>query len=257
MGVKFQQLIFTAQRQAPAPDLPTFARQNLHFEPDPRQEALLLSTAPRLILNCTRQWGKSTVTAIKALYFAHTHPEGLVIVASPSLRQSAEFLRKVKSFAARLCLRSRGAGRQVCGLLLPNGARIVGLPGREDTVRGFSSVGLLVIDEAACVPDAMYHALKPMLAASNGELWLMSTPHGQRGFFHKEWTRGEGWQRLTVPASQCPRLSSAYLEWERKSMPENLFRQEYECEFTETEGQWMARHIAEGLLCDDVEPLWR
>jgi hypothetical protein len=49
-------------------------------------------------------------------------------------------------------------------LLFPNGSRIVGLPGIEVTVRGFSAVSLLLIDEASRVDDAMYKALHPMLA---------------------------------------------------------------------------------------------
>jgi hypothetical protein len=61
-------------------------------------------------------------------------------------------------------------------LALPNGSRIVGLPGVEGTVRGFSAVSLLLIDEASRVSGATYKSLRPMLAVGNGDLWLMSTP---------------------------------------------------------------------------------
>ena len=47
-----------------------FARR-LGFHPNPRQAEVLASGAKRGILNCTRQWGKSTVTAIKALHHAY------------------------------------------------------------------------------------------------------------------------------------------------------------------------------------------
>jgi hypothetical protein len=43
-------------------------------------------------------------------------------------------------------------------------------PGNEDTVRGYSGATLLLIDEAARVPDALYAAVKPMLATSGGEM---------------------------------------------------------------------------------------
>jgi hypothetical protein len=46
-------------------DANEFARYRLGFRPDERQAELLASTAPRVILNCTRQWGKSTVTAAR------------------------------------------------------------------------------------------------------------------------------------------------------------------------------------------------
>ena len=82
-------------------------------------------------------------------------------------------------------------------------SRVVGLPGNEATVRGFSAVSLLLIDEASRVPDELYHALRPMLAVSDGGLWLMRTPHGKAGFFYEEWERGgPGWER--VRATGCP-----------------------------------------------------
>lgn len=59
-----------------------------------------------------------------------------------------------------------------------NGSRIVALPGKEETIRGFSGVALLIVDEAARVPDALYQAVRPMLAVSGGQIILLSTPFG-------------------------------------------------------------------------------
>jgi hypothetical protein len=144
-----------------------FARTQLGFEPD-EQAGVLASTAKRGILNCTRQWGKSTVAAIKALHRGFSALGSLVIVASPTERQSAEFLRKATELVLRLGVRPRGDGKNSTSLLLPNGSRIIGLPGEEGTIRGFSAVSLLVIDEAARVQDTVYKALRPMLAVADG-----------------------------------------------------------------------------------------
>src|SRR5437870_4432360 len=76
----------------PTPDTVSFARESLGFEPDPRQIELLKSTAKQGILNCSRQWGKSTVAAIKAVHRAYFYPGSMVIVAPTTERQSAEFL---------------------------------------------------------------------------------------------------------------------------------------------------------------------
>ena len=76
-----------------AVDAADFARTQLGFVPDAQQTEVLLSNAKRGILNCSRQWGKSTVTAAKAVHRAYTRPGCLVLVASPGERQSAEFLR--------------------------------------------------------------------------------------------------------------------------------------------------------------------
>src|SRR6202043_502550 len=75
-------------------------------------------------------------------------------------------------------------------LRLSNQSEVVSLPCREETVRGYSRVGLLVIDEAARVPDDLYRAVRPMLAVSAGQLICLSTPYGKRGFFHDAWVHG-------------------------------------------------------------------
>jgi len=160
-----------------------FARQRLGFEPDPKQSVLLRSRVRRGLLNCSRQWGKSTVAAIKAVHRAEMKPKSLVLVVSPVDKQCREFVRKAGEFVQRLGIRPRGDGDNDCSLLFPNGSRIVGLPGQEKSVRGFSAVSLLLIDEASRVSDECYRSVRPMLAVGGGDLWLMSTPFGKRGFF--------------------------------------------------------------------------
>ena len=160
--------------------------------------------------------------------------DSLTVVLSPTARQSAEFLRKASGFTRKLGIRSRGDGDNEISLLFPNGSRIVGLPGTEGTVRGFSRVSLMLIDEAARVSDDLYKAVRPMLAVGEGDLWLMSTPWGQRGFFWDEWTNhAERWTRVSVKATECPHIPEAFLKEERATMGEWWFRQEYLCEFVD------------------------
>src|SRR5438132_4579703 len=71
-----------------------FARERLGFDPDTRQAEVLAGNLHRALLNCTRQWGKSTITAAKAVHRAYFEPESLTAVLSPSARQSGEFLSK-------------------------------------------------------------------------------------------------------------------------------------------------------------------
>jgi hypothetical protein len=233
-----------------------FARRKLGFTPDPVQARVLDPCIHRGILNCTRQWGKSTVTAVKALHRAWTEPEALVVVASPSGRQTAEFVRKTAGLLRRMGVRTRGDGDNEISLLLPNKSRIVGLPGREATVRGFSNPGLIVIDEASRVTDAMYEALRPMLATGNGDLWLMSTPNGKRGFFWQEWSNGGAiWTRVSVAATECPRISAAFLEEER-AKGDRYFRQEYLCEFVQGASAIFAEEDLEAFARPEIPPLW-
>ncbi len=109
----------------------------------------------------------------------------------------------------------KGDGDNAISLAFRNGSRIVGLPGTEGTIRGFSAVSLLIVDEAARVPDEMYKAIRPMLAVSNGTPWLMSTPRGKLGFFHETWMNGgEAWERVKVTAEECLRISKEHLKEE-------------------------------------------
>jgi hypothetical protein len=233
-----------------------WVRRKLGFRPDAMQSRVLEAHTRRGVLNCCRQWGKSTLGAAMAVHQAETKEESLTLVISPSARQSGEFVRKAARFLERLDIQPKGDGDNEMSLLLPNRSRIVGLPGNEVTVRGFSAVSLMVIDEAAHVSEEMYRAVRPMLAVSRGTLWLLSTPYGKRGFFYETWRRGgRGWLRITVPATKCPRISRSFLKEERSILGEHCFRQEYLCEFEDSEDQIFGRDVVERAITEDVEPL--
>ena len=61
----------------------SFGRERLGFEADELQATVLRSQSGCGILNCSRQWGKSTVTAVKAVHRAYTvRRSALILVAS-------------------------------------------------------------------------------------------------------------------------------------------------------------------------------
>jgi hypothetical protein len=111
------------------------------------------------------------------------------------------------------------------------------------------------VDEAARVDDALYYAVRPMLAVSGGSLLMLSTPYGRRGVFHEEWTEGQWWTRYEVPATQCPRIPESFLEHERATMPEWWFAQEFLCEFRETEDQVFSWADVAAARDDTIEEL--
>jgi hypothetical protein len=125
--------------------------------------------------------------------------------------------------------------------------------GLKGTIRGYSGVTLLVIDEAARVLDDLYRAVRPMLAVSGGRLMALSTPFGQRGWFYEEWTGPGDWQRVKVTADQCPRITPEFLGEERRSMGERWFRQEYECCFESTTDAVFAHEHIHGAVSAEVQ----
>jgi hypothetical protein len=242
------------QRPRRSVDAVTFARERLGFKPNEQQAAVLLSRSKRVILNCSRQWGKSTVTAARALFRAMARQGCLVLAASPSQRQSAEWMRKAKEMAAHMGVATAGDGDNEVSLRLDNGSRIVGLPGVPDTTRGFSAVSMLVVDEAARVSDETFESLMPMLAVSDGDIWMMSTPRGKSGFFYETWEYGgPEWLRVRGPATECSQIRGTFLEEQRRRMTADRFRQEYLCEFAGTGAGVFGRDLVEAMFDEAVE----
>jgi len=225
-------------------------------EPDPWQGDLLRSGSERILLNCSRQSGKSTMSAVIALHRALYHPSSLVLCLAPALRQSQELFGKIAGFYRDLGRPVAPQGERKLSLELENGSRLITLPGSEKTIRGFSGAALLLVDEASRVDDALYYAIRPMLAVSGGSLMMLSTPFGKRGVFYEEWTGGEGWECYEVPAAQCPRIPPEFLEEERATLPSWVYRQEYECSFEETEDQVFTTEMVERAVTPEVTPLF-
>src|SRR5262249_45002526 len=155
------------------------------------------------LILASRQVGKSSVISVLALHTAVFRPGSLVLLLSPSQRQSAEIFRKLLDAYRVLGEDAPSVAESTLMLQLANGSRVVSLPGKEESIRSFSSVSLLVIDEAARVSDALYRSVRPMLAVSGGKLVALSTPFGKRGFFYEEWHGGGPWHRVRVTADQC------------------------------------------------------
>ena len=111
-------------------------------------------------------------------------------MCSPSQRQSNELFRNAITLVNKLAVTPEKLEANQFSLQLRNGSRIVALPGKEATVRGFSGVDLIIEGEASRVDDLLYRTMRPMLAVSGGRLILMSTPFGKRGHFFEEWSNG-------------------------------------------------------------------
>ncbi|MFN0167743.1 MAG: hypothetical protein ACKV22_15055, partial [Bryobacteraceae bacterium] len=175
-----------------------------------------------------------TLAAILATHkLLYGHPETLIVIVGPTQRQSSELLRKVRRCLHDLRVSFTGDGDNAESAQIANGSRVVGLPGVGDNIRCFSSVDLLLLDEAARIPDETWLAVHPMIARSQGPVIAMSTPAGPTGFFWEAWTQGGAeWFRLQVPATCCPRFPPRILERERRVLGEFWFRQEFLCEFS-------------------------
>ncbi len=233
-----------------------FAR-HIGIEPDGWQADVLRHEGKRLLLNCSRQSGKSTTTAIKALHTGLYRPKSLILLVSPSLRQSQELFRKLKEGYYALDSKPTLLEDNKLSLTFANNSRIVSLPGDQATVRGFSSVTMILEDEAAQVRDEFYQAILPMLIINDGTFIMMSTPYGKRGHFFQEWEAGgDEWKRIEITADKCPRITPEQLEQQRRSLGDMFFRQEFLCEFVDTEDQTFKYDLIHRAFDESVQPLF-
>jgi len=236
---------------------PIALAEALGLTPDPWQRDVLRSDSKRMLLNCCRQSGKSTTTAIMALHTALYVPESLVLMVSPGLRQSGELFKKSLAYYRRLGRPVPSEAETRLQLELTNGSRIISLPGNESTTRGFSAVDLVLADEASRIGDDMLASLRPMLAVSNGRMIGMSTPFGKRGWFYESWEHGgNAWERVRIDATQCSRISAGFLLEERRALGDLAYRSEYLCEFCDTDSQVFGSDLIGAALDDSLTPLW-
>lgn len=270
---QFTDLLQLSRRRVPlaAPPQPGFeigseascwAADALNFHPDPKQAEILDAPDPHLLLLCTRQFGKTTLTALKALHFALRHPATLTVVASPTARRSGEWILTLRRFLETLGLPLRRDGIHPFSAVLPNRSRLIGLPGCIHSNRGYPA-HLLIIDEAAFVDDELYRVLTPCLAATGGAQWLISSAGSELGFFYEQWHQSEiSWRRFQVTADQCPRIRPEFLARERQLIGDASFEQEFFCRFQSPPEAPITRELLERTLdaayrpINQGKPLW-
>lgn len=261
-----------------AGDPAVFFQEVTGLNPDSYQKQLMEFQNRYLILNCARQWGKSTTISAMAYLRAKYSPKSLILILSHSQRQSMETFRKILEMTEIDAAPLERVEDSKQYMTLSNRSRIISLPDKEGSVRGYSGVNLLIIDEASWVSDDLFGAVSPMITRSRGDLYLLSSPHGKRGFFFNEWYKGsDKWKRYQITApikylyesiksqlkpppedaivGECWHLEEDFIKGELKSMPLRHCLQEYFCEFVETEDQVFSHDLIQSML-DDSKPLF-
>jgi hypothetical protein len=236
-----------------------FARAaGLEADLDPWQLQVLDAPELKLCLNCSRQAGKSTVSALLAVRHALYQPGSLTLLVSPSQRQSGELFRKALGFYHAVPVKAPIRAESALRLELTNGSRIVSLPGSEKTTRGYSKASLIVLDEASRIEDGLISSLRPMMATAKGARFVvMSTPFGRRGFFFERWHADDpGWLKIEIPATECPRIPAEFLQEQERELGPLLYRQEYRCEFVDSAETLFASALVEAAFDPAIQPLF-
>lgn len=235
---------------------PSLVMDMAGFTPDWWQREVIRATDKRILELISRQQGKSLSAGGRGYVRSALDDENLTLLVSRSERQAGELFRKVMMFHDRLDLLDI-THRSALSVEFSNGSRVVALPGNEETVRSFSGVNELLLDEASRIPDSLYYSVRPMLAVSKGTLMLLSTPWGKRGFFYKEYSEfADAWKIYKVVATECPRITTEFLQEELRAVGDLWFRQEYLCEFVDTIETVFSEDLIKNLVDPNIKPLF-
>ncbi len=228
---ELQDLMWTYEPDSWAEDV---IQPVVEYELDPWQREFLRDTREKLILLVHRQGGKSTAVGIKALHRAIFREDQTIVLVSPTQRQSSDLLRDIRKLIR--AIPEYSAMQTVDNTLsveFLNGSRILSLPATSWNIRGVTA-NLIIIDEAAGVPDEIYAALSPMLLTTHGQFILVSTPKDKSGKFYEHYL-SDLWGKYVIRASENPRMQTpemlSFLHDELLGLGSRIYGQEYECDF--------------------------
>ena len=230
-----------------APNVVDYAELKLKVKLDDWQKEYIQHSG-NTVVRAGRQSGKSFAESLRVALFALLNPKTTTLIIASVDRQSIELLEKVKSHIVQI------AGNQISKrptfhkILLKNGSKILAEPAGATGygLRGFT-VDKLVADEAHYIPDAVFVAVRPMLATTGGTLDLLSTPRGNEGFFYDCFQKDD-FHHIHIKSEDCPRISDEFLKQERKRMTKLQYCQEYEAEFLDSLQQFFPKDIIDKCI---------
>jgi len=217
-----------------------------------RWQKEVLRTEGNITIRAGRQVGKSEVVSEKAMRFALDNPGTTTMILAATQRQSGLLFEKVRAKLDLLDDIFLDAPT-LTRIRLKNGSTIYSLPaGRTGYgIRGFT-LDLLIVDEAAFVPESVWTAITPMIAVSKklkklGDLVMLSTPFGRGGFYYDSFT-DKDFTSFHVSSEDCKRIPKDFLKKEKQRMSKQEYAQEYLGEFTEAYNQFFPTQLIKDCM---------
>lgn len=235
-----------------------FAEKLLGFKPTFYQEKLLNDKSKRICVIMSRQAGKTSTLAVKAIWFVVTHPKTLTLIVSPSLRQSMIMMDRLQAFLhqiPRQLQKHMIAKMQRTVVRFKNDSQIVALPNSPNLLRGYTA-HMVIADEAAFFREdevVFYNVLYPMLSTTDGYLIVSSTPWSIDSVFYKMF-QDPGFSKHVVTWRDVVKaglIKKEFIEEMRRVLPLERFEREFEARFTEDSDSYLPRSLI--TQCIDAE----
>ena len=182
----------------------------------------------------SRQWGKSLLGQNLLLYWLLQKPNQKGCWISPIYNQAKKVFQELSNASHNIVQSSNKADLTIKFL---NGSTLQFLSSeRPDSVRGFS-FHYMVVDEAAYVNERGFEtAILPTLTALGKKCLIISTPKS-KNWFYKYYLKGisdsTDYISFRGKSTDNPYIDQSFIAEQRLSLPNDIFRQEYEAEFTD------------------------
>jgi len=251
-----------AKAKLEVPDDPVqFCQEWFKFTPTPYQAALLRDKKKRQVVRWSRQAGKTTTLALRAIWFALKHPKTLTLIVAPSLRQSMILADKLQDFLSSLQPETKKAvidKMQRTVIRFKNASRIVALPNSPQLLRGYTA-NMCILDEAAFFRDdelVVYNVIMPMLSTTDGTLIVSSTPWSTDSVFYRMCMNPEYSQHVVTweDVVKAGLTKREFIEEMRQSIPAERFQREFESKFVEDIDAWLTQSLIASCIDSELQP---
>ena len=204
------------------------------FKPYPAQKAFIDKfVETQDLFGCLvapRGSGKTLAAMNIALYWALSKKNQKLGWCAPTFSQSKNVLDQIVSAANELI---EASNRQEATITFINGSSIKFLSSDSaDNIRGFRFTHLILDEFAYIKPSVIDTILLPTLNPNGKKCLMVSTPAGKNHLF--TWYMKEDVVSHKIPLTECPYISQTLIDEARKSLPLEIFKQEYLAEFTDS-----------------------
>lgn len=220
------------------------------FKPYKHQRAVINevidkpNSSKTVVVLSSRQKGKSFMIANIALWKVFTGKRKIVIIVSPTLKQSKNIFKTIEEAVAGLPIVRNINGSDYL-ISFVNGSMIYFKSAEQrEALRGYTA-DLVCIDECAFIPDDIWHICQPWRDFKRATVLMVSTPYVREGWFYEYYNYGiEGinntvtidWSSEEFREDIEKILPPERLEEYRKIMPKNQFKTEYLGQWLDDEG---------------------
>ena len=209
------------------------------FTPYPAQREFidLYADSPHIfgVLVSPRGAGKTLLSINLALYWLLKNNNSKLGYITPIYSLGKEVFEIIQSRTTDLI---ESSNKSDLTIKFINGSSIKFLSAdRADSVRGFR-FHYLILDEVAYLnKQDIENAILPTLNPNGRKCLMISTPRGKNHFYEYYLKGQEGnsdYISYRIPLNECPYVKTELIEEARKSLPREVFRSEYEAEFTDS-----------------------